>query len=60
MNYRTCSNCGANLDPEETCECTKKEAAPMPREKPRPKITTFSLATPARTVKHVRRCVVNG
>lgn len=26
--YRTCSNCGANLDPGEICDCQdKKEAA---------------------------------
>lgn len=29
MYYRTCPNCGANLDPGERCDCQdKKEAAP--------------------------------
>ena len=24
MMYRTCENCGANLDPGESCDCAKK------------------------------------
>lgn len=27
--YRTCDNCGANLDPGEICRCKKKEAAQL-------------------------------
>lgn len=23
--FRTCPNCGANLDPEERCDCLKRE-----------------------------------
>jgi hypothetical protein len=23
--YKTCSNCGANLDPEETCDCKEEK-----------------------------------
>lgn len=25
MGYRTCERCGANLDPEEKCDCLKEE-----------------------------------
>lgn len=25
--YRTCPNCGANLDPGEVCDCRDKESA---------------------------------
>lgn len=35
--YRTCPLCGSNNDPGEACDCreTKKEAAPLHRERPR-------------------------
>lgn len=36
--YRTCPYCGSNNDPGEICDCraeTKKEAAPLHRERPR-------------------------
>lgn len=34
--YRTCPLCGSNNDPGEACDCreTKKEAAPLHRERP--------------------------
>lgn len=25
MSYRTCPYCGANLDPDEKCDCRKEE-----------------------------------
>ncbi|MDF2984930.1 MAG: hypothetical protein K0R50_440 [Eubacterium sp.] len=51
MIYRTCIYCGANLDPNETCDCAKKEAAPQQREQPPSKTTTLSLSAPKRAVK---------
>lgn len=35
--YRTCPLCGSNNDPGEACDCreTKKEVAPLHRERPR-------------------------
>ena len=32
--YRTCEICGANLDPGEICDCTKKEDASPAMETP--------------------------
>ncbi len=28
MNNKTCPDCGARLDPQESCDCKKSEAAP--------------------------------
>lgn len=51
MLYRPCSICGANLDPNEVCDCIKKEATPQQREQPPSKTTTLSLSASKRTVK---------
>lgn len=29
MGYKTCSYCGAHLDPGEACDCRKDDAAPQ-------------------------------
>ena len=29
MYYRTCPNCGCNLDPDERCDCRKAEGKLM-------------------------------
>jgi len=29
MYYRTCPDCGANLDPDERCDCGNKEEAAL-------------------------------
>jgi hypothetical protein len=28
VNNKTCPDCGARLDPQESCDCKKSEAAP--------------------------------
>lgn len=55
MYYKTCPNCGANLDPNEACDCTKKEAVPQPRKQPPKKISNPSLSVPKRNVNAGRR-----
>lgn len=40
--YRVCPECGCNLDPGEACDCrteTKREAAPLPRERPQARVS---------------------
>lgn len=46
MYYRRCGNCGAYLDPGEPCDClrgTKKETAPLARDRPLGKTITTIL-----------------
>lgn len=50
MQYKTCPDCGANLDPGEICDC-KKETAPLARERPQIKESNFSLARTSPKVK---------
>lgn len=57
MFYKTCPNCGANLDPNEVCDCTKKEAVPQQRKQPTNKISNLSLSVPKRIVNAGRRCM---
>lgn len=53
MYYRVCPVCGCNLDPGEKCDCngTKKETAPLPRERSRDKVSETSLSIQMLTVK---------
>lgn len=44
MKLRICPDCGGSLDPAENCDCTKKEAAPVPRDAPQKEPTNCSLA----------------
>lgn len=49
--YRTCPYCGSNNDPGEACDCraeTKKEAAPLHRERPRANDYPLSVYQPSR------------
>lgn len=58
--YWTCPICGANNDPGEACDCrfeTKKEAAPVRRERPQARTPNASLSTSGRKVKASRRRV---
>lgn len=59
MLYRPCTNCGANLDPNEICDCTEteKETNPQPRERPLSKASKISLAVPPAKVNKVRGCL---
>lgn len=58
MNHWTCPFCLANLDWGERCDClsTKKEAAPLQRERPKDKNTKVSLSATAAIVKDAERC----
>ena len=53
MIYRKCRNCGANLDPSERCECTRKDAPPAATDgtpkKPKPRKNHPNDTTPADT-----------
>lgn len=52
MQYKTCPDCGAHLDPGERCDCHKKiEAAPLARERPQIKESNFSLTRIGQKVK---------
>jgi len=51
MQYVVCLDCGAHLDFGESCDCTKKEATPQPREQPPSKTTILSLSASKKTVK---------
>lgn len=51
MLYKPCPHCGANLDPNELCDCMKKEADPQPREQSPSKTTTLSLSASMSDVK---------
>lgn len=45
MQYKTCPDCGAHLDPGERCDCrSKKETAPLQRERPQANNPTSSLS----------------
>lgn len=45
INYCICEECGAHLDFGERCDCqSKKEAAPLPRERPHTKEHNSSLS----------------
>lgn len=59
--YWTCPICGSNNDPGEACDCrfeeTKKEAAPVRRERPQARTPNTSLSTSGCEVKIPRRCV---
>lgn len=50
MYFRICPRCGANLDPDETCDCIEKEASPLPRERPLTKVSTASVSVQKRVV----------
>lgn len=44
INYCICEECGAHLDFGERCDCqSKKEAAPLQRERPHAKKTYFKF-----------------
>ena len=46
MYYRTCKLCGANLDPEETCDCwleTESEDKPLRRRRMKEEVTKTEL-----------------
>lgn len=48
--YRTCPQCGANLDPGERCDCGRKEKSAVRRESkqadhPRNKSLAYSIGT---------------
>lgn len=59
--YWTCPNCGSNNDPGEACDCrfeeTKKEVAPVRRERPQAQTPNASLSMSGRKVKASRRCL---
>lgn len=61
MYYKTCPDCGCNLDPGEPCDCkqTKKETAPLSRERPLSKVPTHSLSAQKPCV-NVERMVARG
>lgn len=58
--YWTCPICGSNNDPGEVCDCrfekTKREAAPVRRERPQVQKTNLSLSTSGYEVKIPGRC----
>jgi hypothetical protein len=55
--FVTCELCGANLDPNERCDCQKKsEAAPIKRKQPHNIKPTNSLPYNAANVKSKRGC----
>ena len=57
--YRVCPSCGCNIDPGEICDCraeTKKETAPLYRERPQVKVPTASLSVHFPEVKNLGRC----
>lgn len=52
MYYRVCPDCKAHLDPDEKCDCKKKEADLRAQTEPQAKLGTPSLP---RTEKPVKR-----
>lgn len=57
--FKTCPECGANLDFGEMCDCRRdeKETAPLSRERPQAKeIPTVSLSAQNPDVKRIRGC----
>ncbi|NMD01850.1 MAG: hypothetical protein GYA71_01100 [Bacteroidales bacterium] len=59
MFYKTCRYCGANLDPDEVCDCKKKETTPLREQPPKTisKLSIVSLSTSAFNVKILRGCL---
>lgn len=57
--YRTCPYCGSNNDPGETCDCrteTKKEAAPLHRERPQANAYPIPVYQLGSVKSRARRC----
>lgn len=57
MFYKTCPDCRANLDPNEVCDCTKKETVLQQQKQSPNKISIISLTAAKREVKPVRGCL---
>lgn len=54
INYCICEECGAHLDFGECCDCqSKKEAAPLPRERPHAKEHALRLSANCLGVKKI-------
>lgn len=52
MQYKTCPDCGAHLDPGERCDChNKRETAPLARERPQIKESNLSVTGTSPKVK---------